>query len=229
MENPGGSLKPVSSMSWNVMLRRPFESTLAALVGMMNYPGRAPLPERHVERLEDQFGTQISFHRPAHDPSAEDVEHHRQIEKAGPGWNVGDVGHPQTVGRCSGEVAFDQIRSGPGLAIAHRGYDPVAPAHAGQPSCAHQSRHAFDPHPNALLCKLDMNARRAVGGTRATMDLGDLRAQLGVRASACRGRAFQPRIVTAGGDAQHAARGGYRIHGLVSPYECERRDGVAPV
>jgi hypothetical protein len=40
---------------------------------------------------------------------------------------------------------------------------------------------------------------------------------------------FLPRVVTAGGDAQHAAHGDNSVHGLVSPYECERRDGVAPV
>jgi len=41
MENPGGSLKPVSSMSWNVMLRRPFESTRYAAE-----PYRRTLAER---------------------------------------------------------------------------------------------------------------------------------------------------------------------------------------
>jgi len=33
----------------------------------------------------------------------------------------------------------------------------------------------------------------------------------------------------AGGDTQHAAHGRNRMHGLVNPYEFERRDGVAPV
>jgi hypothetical protein len=34
------------------MLQRPFEFTLAALVGMMDHGGRAALAERHVERLK---------------------------------------------------------------------------------------------------------------------------------------------------------------------------------
>jgi hypothetical protein len=40
---------------------------------------------------------------------------------------------------------------------------------------------------------------------------------------------LQPRVVAAGGDAQHAAHGYNGVHGLVGPYELQRRDGVAPV
>ena len=79
------------------MLRRPFESTLAAMVGMMNHGGGTTLPERHVECFEHQFCTQMGFHRPAHDAPAERVEHHREIEKAHPGWDVAYVGDPQTI------------------------------------------------------------------------------------------------------------------------------------
>jgi hypothetical protein len=43
-------------MSWNVMLRRPFESALAAMVGMMNHGGGPALAERHVECRQYQFG-----------------------------------------------------------------------------------------------------------------------------------------------------------------------------
>ena len=35
------------------MLRRPFESSLAALVGVMNHGGGTALAKGHVERLED--------------------------------------------------------------------------------------------------------------------------------------------------------------------------------
>ena len=61
------------------------------------------------------------------------------------------------------------------------------------------------------------------------MDLGDLGAQPGIRAGAGRGWAFKPRVVAAGGDAQHAAHGSYLMHGLVGSYELERRDGVGAV
>ena len=196
---------------------------------MMDHVGGTALYQRHLKRFEYQLGTQIGLHRPTHDPAAENVEHHRQIEKARPGRNVGYIGNPQPIGRRCAEVALDQVRRRPRGAIAHRGNDPVAPAHAAQPDRAHQPCNALDAHANALLCKLDLNARRAVGGARATMDLDDPRAQFGVRTSPCRGRAPAPRVIATGGDAQHAAHRGNPVHGLVSPYECERRDGVAPV
>src|SRR5215469_1945187 len=71
---------------------------LAALIRMMNHAIRASLPECQVERLEHQLSTQIGLHRPAHDPAAENVEHHGQIEEAGPGWDIGYIRHPQTIG-----------------------------------------------------------------------------------------------------------------------------------
>src|SRR6267143_97426 len=39
---------------------------LATVVGVMNHPGGAALPERQVECRHHQFGAQMSFHRPAH-------------------------------------------------------------------------------------------------------------------------------------------------------------------
>ena len=61
------------------------------------------------------------------------------------------------------------------------------------------------------------------------MNLCDPLAQLCIHANACRGWALEPRIETAGGDTQHAAHRGNRMHGLVNPYESERREGVVPV
>jgi hypothetical protein len=90
-------------------------------------------------------------------------------------------------------------------------------------------------HPTLMLRRLGVDARRAVGGARTAMDLHDPRAQLAIRPSSRRGRALAPRVITAGGGAQHAhmvsigcmawqsdAWPGNRMHGLVNPYECER-------
>jgi len=95
------------------------------VVGMMNHAGGALLPQRHVESLEHQLGAQIRLHRPAHDASTEGVEYYRQIEKAGPGRDVGDIGHPEPIGRGRAEVARDQIRRGPRGALAHGGGYPL--------------------------------------------------------------------------------------------------------
>jgi hypothetical protein len=89
------------------VLRRPFEFTLAALVGVMNHGGGTALAKGHVERFQDQCRAQMSGHGPADDAAAESVEDHCQVEKARPGRDISDVGDPQTVGRRGGEVAFD--------------------------------------------------------------------------------------------------------------------------
>src|SRR5947207_1927497 len=71
-------------------------------------------------------------------------------------------------------------------ALAHRGDYPVAPAYAAKPRRAHQPRHAFASHPNALLRKLGMDARSTIGGARAMMNRRDPRAQFDVRPGPCR-------------------------------------------
>src|ERR1700688_522659 len=49
-------------------------SILAAMIGMMDHAARTALAEGHVERLEDQLGTQRGLHRPTHDAPAEHIE-----------------------------------------------------------------------------------------------------------------------------------------------------------
>ena len=114
------------------MLRRPFEFTLGALIGMMNHAGWAALVKRQVERLEDQFSAQMGRHRPADDPAAEDIHHHRQVEKAGPGRDVSDIRDPQSIGTLGDEVTLHQIGCRTGAAVADRGANPLAPADADQ-------------------------------------------------------------------------------------------------
>ncbi len=62
---------------------------------------RVPLPAR----LEPPCGAQVSCHRPAHDLAADGVAPHGEIEKAGPGWEVGEVGDPPPIRRRGGAVA----------------------------------------------------------------------------------------------------------------------------
>jgi hypothetical protein len=52
---------------------------LAALVGMMNHVAGPALPQRHVQRREHQFGTQMIGHCPSDHTAAPGIQHHRQI------------------------------------------------------------------------------------------------------------------------------------------------------
>src|SRR5215469_7322317 len=119
---------------------------------MMNHSISAPLLKRQVQRLEHQLGAQMGLHRPAHDPAAENVEHHRQIEEAGPGGDIGYIRYPQTIGRGGAEVALDQIRRRPRLVIAHSGDHPLA--RLTPQSLAARISRATRLHPTLMPCAL---------------------------------------------------------------------------
>jgi hypothetical protein len=61
------------------------------MIRMVDHSARPPLPERHVEGIKHHLHVQGGCHRPADDPTAERIEHDRQIEEAGPRRNVGDI------------------------------------------------------------------------------------------------------------------------------------------
>ena len=96
-------------------MRRPVEPKLAALIGMVDHVRRAALGERHVERVEDEVGAQVRRHRPADDATAPRVEDDGQVQEAGPGRDVRDVGDPELIGTGGDELALDQIGCRPGV------------------------------------------------------------------------------------------------------------------
>lgn len=83
---------------------------LAALIGMMNNVVRFSAVERHVERIEYEFGAQVIRHCPADDAPTENVEYDRKEQKSAPRWNVRDIGDPKLIGSARCKVAIDQIR-----------------------------------------------------------------------------------------------------------------------
>ena len=82
---------------------------LRTLVGMMDHARGPPRRQRHVQSIEHQLAGKCRRHRPADNAAAERIEHDGEIEKACPGRNVGDVGHPQPIRRFRREVALDQV------------------------------------------------------------------------------------------------------------------------
>jgi hypothetical protein len=151
---------------------------LRALVGVMDHAVRAPRRERHVEGVEHQPRGQRCRHRPADDPSAVGIEHDREIEKARPGRNVGDVGYPQSIRGFHREIAVHQVGC---LAATFDGRGhKLASAHAGNAGCRHQPGDALATNAHAFGGKLGMNAGRPVGAARGFMRAADLRSQRGV-------------------------------------------------
>ena len=71
-----------------------------------------PVPQRHLQRVQRQVGTQVSRGLPADDHPREHVQHERDIDETLPGRHIGYVGQPQLVRPIRGEVPFHQV-SGP--------------------------------------------------------------------------------------------------------------------
>lgn len=69
-------------------------------------------PEGHLDGVDDELGTDVVGHRPAHNSAAEGVEDHGQVDLAVPGGVFGDVHHPQAVRFGGIELAADEIVGG---------------------------------------------------------------------------------------------------------------------
>jgi hypothetical protein len=80
-------------------------AVLTRLVGVVDVVGRAPLRRGHLQRVEHDAGLEGVTRRPAHHAAAERVEHDGQVQEAGVGRHVGDIRHPERIGRRRGEVA----------------------------------------------------------------------------------------------------------------------------
>ena len=139
-----------------------------------------PRHQRHVQGVEHQLRGERRGHRPADDATAVGIEHDREIQKARPGRNVGDVGDPQQIRRFCREVALDQVRRLAAVA-SHRGGDEPAPGHARKTGLRHQSRDTLAADTRALGGKLGVNARHAVGAARGRVRGTDRRNQCGIR------------------------------------------------
>jgi hypothetical protein len=72
---------------------------------MVDHVRRAALGERHVERVKDEVGAQVRRHRPADDATAPRVEDNGEVQEAGPGRDVRDVGDPELIRGGRREVA----------------------------------------------------------------------------------------------------------------------------
>src|SRR4051812_24115424 len=75
---------------------------------------------------------------PAHNPARIGVDHEGDVDKAGPGRHIGEVGEPENVRPWHLELAVDVIQRAWRSLVADRGLDGFAADH---PHVAHQPRH----------------------------------------------------------------------------------------
>ena len=79
-----------------------------------------------LQCVEHEAGVCRARHPPAHDPAGIGVDHKGDIDKAGPGRDIGEVGEPEDIRPWRLEVAVDVIqRAWRGL-VADRGFDGFA-------------------------------------------------------------------------------------------------------
>src|SRR5215213_5618929 len=201
---------------------------LASLIGVVDGArGRSPPPRRHGDRFDDQLAAQMLGHGPADHPPAVHVEHHRQVEEAGPGRHVGDVGHPEAVRRRGRERALHQIGRGGGVALAPTDPRPFASVAPLQPGLAEQPGHSLARARHAGVPQFGPDPRRAVRAPALLVDRPDPLAEPLVGTGPRGGRPFPPGVVPAPRDTQQAAHRSHREVGLLRLDERERRYRIA--
>ena len=104
----------------------------------MHGPGRwATVPDRHLQRVDDQLGADVVGHRPAHDAAAEAVDDHRQVKPPLTGAVLGHVGDVEPVRLGGVEPPLDQVSRGCRGLITARAAAQPPPVHALQAGVPH--------------------------------------------------------------------------------------------
>jgi hypothetical protein len=127
------------------------------------------------------------------------------------------------------EATLDQIGRRTRTRRPLRRGRPPAATHALDPFLAHEATDALLTHALSSLMELGMNAWPAIGTIRPLVDRPNLLPQLGITPGSRARSTLSPRVVAAGGDIQHSAHGGDRIHGLMRSHEPEDFGGIPVV
>jgi hypothetical protein len=187
--------------------------------------GGSAVPDRHVERVQDQLGAQVVSHRPSHHAPGEHVQDHRQVQEALPGRDIGDIGGPQPIRPSSGEGPLDQVGGWGGLGVAAGQAATSAPMAANQPGGPHQPGHPLAADLHAVVqAQLGMDPWRTVGTAAALMDLADLGGQRSVGAGPGAWRPPGPGVVASARHTQHAAQQGDSVVCLLLIDQPKRHD-----
>jgi len=81
----------------------------------------ATAEDGHLEGIEREVGTQRGRDPPAHDAATEGVDDEGRIAEAAWGPDIGEVGHPETVGSVRAEGAMHEVGGSLALGCRVRG------------------------------------------------------------------------------------------------------------
>ena len=114
---------------------------LTAAIGVMYEPGLGPATaQRHFQGRLDQRFIPSGSHGIANGPTRIGIHNAREVEPPLLGLDGGDIGHPCAIGRRSGKIVLQQVRSD-GIGVLTVGGTRLAPA---LPCCT-QPRQAHEP------------------------------------------------------------------------------------
>ena len=128
-------------------------------------------------------------HGPTDDAPAEHVEDDGQVQEAGQGRDVGDVGDPEPVRRVRLKRRATRCRGRAGLGIPACRARAAAPAHPGDADGPHDPGDPLAAHRDTALGQLGVNPRSTIRPSTAAVNRLDASPELGTaRARADGGR-----------------------------------------
>src|SRR5215469_3876408 len=134
----------------------------------MDHVLRSAAEDRHLERVEHEFGSQMISRCPTDDAPTVHVEDDRKVQKTSPGWNVGNIGDPNLIWSIGFELPIDQVRRWPSVAIADRCDNALSARSAFNSALSHQPGNALSGDGDAIVPEVSVNARAAVRAIRLT-------------------------------------------------------------
>jgi len=154
-----------------------FTGVLAAAVAMKNQPrllAGMTFEPRHAQRVDDDIAGHVLAHRPTHDLTAEQVDHHGQEQPALVGSDVGDVTHPDLVRRGHRELAVEQVGGDRQVMVAVGGHLEPFLALRANAVFLHQRLQPMLAHADAIVAELTPDAGSAVAATGLRLDRLDV-------------------------------------------------------
>ncbi len=127
--------------------------SLGAVIGMVHQLGigfGAASPDRHIQRIDDEFAAEMIRNRPSHHPPRPGVDDDRQIHLAFFSGMLGDISNPQPVRFSNGESAVNQIIRRDRLRVTAGATTPATPINAFYAGLPHQPFHPLPPHLDVL-------------------------------------------------------------------------------
>jgi hypothetical protein len=136
--------------------------------------------QRLLQGIEDKTGFGAARHPPADEQPGEGVDDEGDVDEAGPGRNVGEIGHPKHVRPLGLEDAIHAVERTRHRLVANRGALGSSANDAGKPHLAHQPRHRAASGGNSFAAELAPHLAHTVDSEVLTPDPPDVPPQLDV-------------------------------------------------